>query len=1032
MKKLLTSLFILIFVGIGFSQVTTLWEKSAANASLPSWFSTTLSTERGFGYGLVNGNHRLYIPSRNVGNFIYIYNALTGDSVGTLSNAGMTGGTFPINDVGVSNDGVIFVCNLTTNANTSPFKVYRYSTELDTPVVVINYTATAAARLGDKFTVTGSASDNSLTIWAASANTQELYKFTTTDNGTTFTASIIPLGGLSGTSFGSASVGPIDSNFYWNATGLNPNKYNADGSVVETVPGSVVVTGSNSIRYLTKIIGDEYFVTFAFGSGNENGRVVKVPGGDPALATLVGTTTTLGTNTNGIGAGDVEVRKLSKYLYQVFVLSSNNGFGAYQVDLTPTLSGDYYIGAPGTGPSGSNPNFATLGEAFDVIYDATIAGDCNFYITSDITEPNIGSGIGLAKDPGAFNLTFKPFTGVQPVITLNYPADANSGPSGAMIIGIPTRGNISWDSLKTTRNIVIDGSNTVGGTTRDLTFQTALTAHRNAMPLVIVGDVANIVVKNTNIYYRPQTVSTAGNLFIGAVMVRSRNYLGQDWVPHDIVFENNHLSGNFDGVAQNAQGYGCFQSTTPLPATYPYNITLNGNLIEGKRRGVALYRAGSHTISNNEIKLNQNIAANTTNEAIYAVDVDTGSVVNIYNNKISQVSSITNAASSGNAAISIETFGTYNVYNNFIYGFNLTATNPTAYLYGIKNSSANATLNCYFNSIHMNDISVSGTITYNGLLISNGTNDIKNNIVVSSEQDFVSYCINRPGTTGTLTSDYNDFYAVSSTNGNVGFWNTAATQSLIDWQTASGQDANSINADPLFVSGTDLHLSSLSTPVLGEGVAIPGITTDFDGETRDSIPEIGADEFPGIIPVELTSFAANVSDGKVKLSWTTASEKNNRGFEIQRSNGSEFSTLTFVEGKGTTTERQSYSFVDDNPGFGVVKYRLKQIDFNGTYTYSNVIEVDVTSPMTFDLAQNYPNPFNPTTTIRYTIAKAANVSLVIYNVLGEEILTLVNNQFTEPGIYNVVFDASNLASGTYIYRLTADEFVMTKKMVLTK
>lgn len=1032
MKKLLTSLFILIFVGIGFSQVTTLWEKSAASASLPTWFSTTGGTERGFGYGLVNGNHRLYIASRNGGNFIYIYNALTGDSVGTLSTAGMTGGTFAINDIGVSNDGVIFVCNLTTGANTSPFKVYRYSTELDSPIVVINYTATAAARLGDKFTVTGSASDNSLIIWAASANTQELYKFTTTDNGATFTESVVPLGGLTGTSFGSASVGPIDSNFYWNAGGFNPKKYNADGSEVGTVPGSVVATGSNSIRYLTKIIGDEYFVTFAYGSGNENGRVVKVPGGDPTLATLVGTTTTLGTNSNGNGTGDVEVRKLSKYLYQVFVLSTNNGFGAYQVDLTPTFSGDYYIGAPGTGPSGSNPNFATLGEAFDVIYDATIAGDCNFFITSDITEPNIGSGIGLAKDPGSFTLTFKPYTGVQPIITLNYPADANSGPSGAMIIGIPTRGNISWDSMKTTRNIVIDGSNTVGGTTRDLTFQTALTAHRNSMPLVIVGDVANVVVKNTNIYYRPQTVSTAGNLFIGAVMVRSRNYLGQDWVPHDIVFENNHLSGNFDGVAQNAQGYGCYQSGTPLPLNYPYNITLNGNLIEGKRRGVALYRAGSHTISNNEIKLNQNIAANTTNEAIYAVDVDTGSVVNIYNNKISQVSSITNAASSGNAAISIETFGIYNVYNNFIYGFDLTATNPTAYLYGIKNSSANATLNCYFNSIHMNDISVSGTITYNGLLISNGANDIKNNIVVSSEQDFVSYCINRPGTTGTLTSDYNDFYAVSSTNGNVGFWNTAATQSLNDWQTASGLDANSLSADPLFVSGTDLHLSSLSTPVLGQGIAIAGITTDFDGETRDSIPEIGADEFPGIIPVELTSFAANVSDGKVKLSWTTASEKNNRGFEIQRSNGGEFNTLTFVEGKGTTTERQSYSFVDDNPGFGVVKYRLKQIDYNGTYAYSNVIEVDVTSPITFDLAQNYPNPFNPTTTIRYTIAKAANVSLVIYNVLGEEILTLVNNQFTEPGTYNVVFDASNLASGTYIYRLTADDFVMTKKMVLTK
>ncbi|MCX8105706.1 MAG: T9SS type A sorting domain-containing protein [Ignavibacterium album] len=1035
MKKLFTLLFAFLIILDCYSQVTTLWEKSAATSSLPGWFSSTGSTERGLGYGLVGGNHRIYIASRNGGNFIFIYNALTGDSVGSLSTNGISGGTYLINDIGVSNDGLIFVCNLTTNASTSPFKIYKYTTELDSPVVAIEYTSVAAARLGDKITVTGSASDNSLTIWAASANTQELYKFTTTDNGNTFTANIIPLAGLTGATFGSASVGPITGNFYWNAGGFNPKKYNADGSLVGTIPGSVVTTGSNAIRFITNIIGDEYIATFAFGSGNENARIVKVPGGDPTLATLVGTTTTLGTNSNSNGTGDVEVRKVSKYIYQIFVLSTNNGFGAYQVNLTPTLSGNYYIGNPGTGPGGSNPNFATLGEAFDVIYDATIAGDCNFYITSDVNEPNTGGvGIGLAKDPGSYILTFKPYTGVQPVITLNYPSDGNSGPSGAMIIGIPTRGNISWDSMKTTRNIVFDGSNSPGGTTRDLTIQTSTTAHRNSMPLVIVGDVASVVIKNTKIYYRPQTISTAGNLFIGAVMVRSRNYLGQDWVPHDLLFENNHLSSNFDGVAQNAQGYGTYQSGTPLPLNFPFNIVLKGNLIEGKRRGISLYISGSHDILNNEIKLNQNIAASTTNEAIYAVNVDTGSVVNIYNNKISQVSSMTNAANNGNTAISIESFGTYNVYNNFITGFELTSTNPTAYLYGIKNSSATATLNCYFNSINMNDIVASGTITYNGILISNGTNDLANNIIYSAEGDFANYCIYRSGTNGTFTSNYNNFYPVSSTNGNVGFWNNAATPTLGNWQTASGQDANSKSKQVFFVSTTDLHLTGSSIGDLDlAGTPVSGITTDIDGETRHpQFPYMGADEGSTPLPVELVSFSANASGSKIKLSWITASELNNRGFEVERSINGNFEVIGFVAGRGTTTEKQSYSFIDNNPAAGIIRYRLKQIDFDGTYSYSSVIEVDFKTPTTFDLAQNYPNPFNPTTTIRYSIANAVNVSLVIYNTLGEEVMTLVNNQFTEPGVYNVVFDASNLASGTYIYRLTAGDFVMTKKMVLTK
>ena len=108
------------------------------------------------------------------------------------------------------------------------------------------------------------------------------------------------------------------------------------------------------------------------------------------------------------------------------------------------------------------------------------------------------------------------------------------------------------------------------------------------------------------------------------------------------------------------------------------------------------------------------------------------------------------------------------------------------------------------------------------------------------------------------------------------------------------------------------------------------------------------------------------------------------------------------------------------------------MDFDGTFSYSNVIEVDVTTPLQFELSQNYPNPFNPATMINYQIAAPVNVNLIIYNTLGEEVAVLINNQFTEAGQHSVRFDGSNLASGTYIYRLTAGDFVQTKKMMLTK
>lgn len=629
----------------------------------------------------------MYIVSRTGGSFVYIYNAATGDSIGTLRTDGISGGTYAVSDVEVSSNGVIFVCNLTTAANSSALKVYKYTTETDSPIVAINYTGVTAARLGDKFTVTGSTADNSIVIWFASANTKELYKFTTVDNGTSFTATVIPLPSLATVaSYGSASVGPLSNgDFYYNASGQNAEKFLADGTVIDTVSGSIVATGSNAIRFISTLSSDEYFVTFAYGTGNQNGRIVKIPGGDINLAELVGTTNILGSNANVNGAGDVAIQKVSNYFYNIYVLSTNNGFGAYQVDLRAQLTGDYYIGSAGTGPGGSDPDYPTLEAAFNVINNASITGDCNFFITSDITEPNTAHGLGLAVDPSPNTITFKPFTGVQPVITLQYPVDINSGPSGAFVIGIPSDNNIAWNDLRTTKNIVIDGSNTVGGTTRDLTIQSSLTAQRNAFPITIVGDVSNLIVKNTNIYYKAQGVSTSGNLFVSAVQVRSRNNLSADYVPHDLTFENNHISSNFDGVVQSAQGYGTYQSGTPVPALLPYNITLINNLIEGKRRAVTLYLAGSHDIIGNEIILNQNISTNTTNEAIYAVNVIAGSVINIYDNKISKLFATSfSLANSGNTGISIETAGTYNIYNNFIYGFGFDSSSVAAYLRGIK------------------------------------------------------------------------------------------------------------------------------------------------------------------------------------------------------------------------------------------------------------------------------------------------------------------------------------------------------------
>jgi photosystem II stability/assembly factor-like uncharacterized protein len=192
----------------------------------------------------------------------------------------------------------------------------------------------------------------------------------------------------------------------------------------------------------------------------------------------------------------------------------------------------------------------------------------------------------------------------------------------------------------------------------------------------------------------------------------------------------------------------------------------------------------------------------------------------------------------------------------------------------------------------------------------------------------------------------------------------------------------------------------------------------------------------GGLPVELTHFDASISSNVVTLNWQTASETNNKGFEVQRlqncknSRSQDWITIGFVAGYGTTTEKRSYSFTDENLSSGNYSYRLKQIDFDGTYKYSDIVEVEI-APIASSLSQNYPNPFNPTTSIQYSIASKQFVTLKIYDVLGNEVAALVNEE-KPAGNYTVEFNGNNLASGIYFYQMKAGNFTATKKLILMK
>lgn len=189
----------------------------------------------------------------------------------------------------------------------------------------------------------------------------------------------------------------------------------------------------------------------------------------------------------------------------------------------------------------------------------------------------------------------------------------------------------------------------------------------------------------------------------------------------------------------------------------------------------------------------------------------------------------------------------------------------------------------------------------------------------------------------------------------------------------------------------------------------------------------------GITPVELTSFNVSVSGDVVELNWATATEINNRGFYIERRlPNQDFQEIGFVKGAGSTTIPQSYTFTDDTKVNGFLIYRLKQIDYDGTFEYSKEANILLNnSPLQYCLEQNYPNPFNPSTEIRYSIPYSSFISLKIYDILGKEVRTLVN-EIKQPGNYIITFDANTLASGIYFYKIEANVFTQIKKMILLR
>jgi hypothetical protein len=344
--------------------------------------------------------------------------------------------------------------------------------------------------------------------------------------------------------------------------------------------------------------------------------------------------------------------------------------------------------------------------------------------------------------------------------------------------------------------------------------------------------------------------------------------------------------------------------------------------------------------------------------------------------------------------------GTFTVYNNVV-----KCPNNQANIIGFDN-----------------DVTGTGSLAlYNNTVIGGGGNTlripktatvtVKNNVFITT---YASTMIEIEATLGAgSVFDYNLYYRQDGNNSIIYY---SSNKTLAQWQ-ALGFDAHGQNVNPMV---NDSLYPATNSPVIQHGCDLCTIFNyDIDGVTRPqlSIEDMGAYEVKAApLPVELTAFTGAVINNTVLLKWSTATELNNSGFDVERNNGATWEKIGFVTGNGNSNSVIYYQFTDKTPSGKTVDYRLKQIDNSGSYKYSDLVEVTL-KPSSL-IVSNYPNPFNPSTTIRYSIPFDSRVSAVIYNSLGQKVDELTNGIQTQ-GDYEIKWNAASHASGIYLLSVTA-------------
>lgn len=834
-----------------------------------------------------------------------------------------------------------------------------------------------------------------------------------------------------------------------------------------------ILISNNNIRSRTDVAGTYQYGIYAFGSGsntsmfNDNISILNnafydfYTNGASCIALYIDDGNTDFTiSGNSFYQTATRTPSTSTTGFHAILVSSRNG-GNFQVT-------NNYIG--GTAPlCGGTPMTITAGTGI-----SSFMYWIRLYVGSNVASSVQGNVIR--------NINF----------TSNYSNSTTTASSPLIFDGIFVQegtvniGNISGNTI---------GSSTANGSIV-VTASGSCTNTANLSPAFygidfrgVKGIINNNIIGGINLINNQTKTSTGLATLSGYGIVTSSNILYDMPVQNNIIGSTT-VADSWLGTGTSTDGLLFEGILMANNSSYTVNNNTVANLTNNTTgantssfiRGIDLVSNGNPTVTNNSVfNLNTSVQnTNNTTPCVVGIQSRTTNTNQVYeNNLIYGLRSTTTAAVNTIVeGIALTSNGAAKVSKNRIYDLTNTATGTAPSIYGmyvyyassvysnnmiILNNSTNTnsviirgiydnagTSNSYYyNSVLIGGSQASGTTKSQAFVRDNPTNVIiKNNILYNMRTGGtgnIHFAISNAYTTNTpylwSESDYNNLY--SSDPNAIGEWNTTAYD-FANWKTISSKDANSKSITVNFTSLTnDLHLTGGSIGDMNlAGTPISGITTDFDGDTRNSTkPYMGFDEAAIPLGVELASFIANAKERDITLKWETKTETNSSLFVIERSiaNHNEWKPVGSVKASGNSNSQKNYSFLDKKLNSGKFEYRLKMIDVDGTFEYSKVIEAEIEAPKTFALSQNYPNPFNPSTKIDYQLPFNAKVTIELYSVTGESVAKLIDADQTQ-GYYSINLNAGKLglASGVYIYRMTADnktiqsKFTDVKKMMLLK